>query len=130
MNRPITAASAIKAIAPDAEFAIIDGVIDWHKPDIPQPTEAEITAKIAELEEGRERAAMVASPAQIEVTLYDLGLIEAFDAISAADPRAAIKRRTVLEYRRTNPSIEALTEEGFTPEQIDDIFRYAMDLVI
>ena len=122
-------ASAIQAIAIGAEFAIRDGVIEWHTPDIPQPTEAEITAKIAELEEGRERAAMVASPAQIRVTLLQLGLLADVQAIADADQAASIVWEYALEIRRNNALIDALGVD-FTEEQIDDIFRYAMDLTI
>ena len=50
MIRAITTANAIQALASGAEFAIREGVVEWHSPDIPQPTEAEITAKLAELQ--------------------------------------------------------------------------------
>jgi hypothetical protein len=76
------------------------------------------------------RAAMVASPAQIKVTLYDLGLLATVQAIVDADPRAGIIWAEALEIRRTNPLVEGLGAGGFTPSQIDDIFAYAQSLVI
>ena len=89
---------------------------------IRQPDPAE------QLAQWRETA--IATPAQIEVTLYDLNLIDIVDTITNSNPRAAIIRRTALEFKRLNPLIVALGEGGFTPEQIDDIFRYAMELHI
>ena len=77
-----------------------------------------------------ERAAMVASPAQIRLTLYQLGLLPTVQAIADADPQAAIVWEYAAEIRRTNALIDALAGDGFTPAQIDDIFRYAMALVI
>lgn len=41
---------AIKKLCPDAAFSVYGEVVEWASPDIQQPTEAEITAKIAELE--------------------------------------------------------------------------------
>ena len=77
-----------------------------------------------------QRAAMVASPAQIKVTLYDLGLTATVQAIVNADPRAGIIWDEALEIRRTNPLVNGLGAGGFTPTQIDDIFIYAQSLVI
>lgn len=77
-----------------------------------------------------QRAAMVASPAQIKVTLYDLGLSATVQAIVDADPRAGIIWAEALEIRRTNPLVNGLGAGGFTPTQIDDIFIYAQSLVI
>jgi len=50
MSRPITKADAIQAIVPEAQFAITGDLVNWHTPNIPQPTEAEITEKMAELQ--------------------------------------------------------------------------------
>jgi hypothetical protein len=76
------------------------------------------------------RAAMVASPAQIRVTLWQLDLIGTVQAIADADPKAAIVWEYATEIRRTNALIDALGSDGFTPEQIDDIFVYAMQVKI
>jgi len=76
------------------------------------------------------RAAMVASPAQIRVTLWQLDLIGTVQAIANADPKAAIVWEYATEIRRTNDLIDALGSDGFTPEQIDDIFLYAMQVKI
>lgn len=40
---------ALLALAPNAKWTIVDGVIDWQSPEIQQPTQAEIDTKIAEL---------------------------------------------------------------------------------
>jgi hypothetical protein len=74
------------------------------------------------------REAMVASPAQIRVALWQLDLIGAVQAIADADPKAAIIWEYATEIRRTNALIDALSGDGFTPEQIDDIFVYAMQV--
>ncbi len=42
---------ALKAINPNAQFAVYgDGTIDWLSPDIKQPSEEEIQAKLSELQ--------------------------------------------------------------------------------
>ena len=41
---------AILALCPTAQFVNRGGEVEWLSPDITEPTEAEITAKIAELE--------------------------------------------------------------------------------
>ena len=41
---------AIRAIHPDAQFTTVDEVItEWNSPDIAQPTQAELDAKLIEL---------------------------------------------------------------------------------
>ena len=42
-------ANAILSLVPNAEFAIVDNVLIWHKPSIAPVTEAEINAEIARL---------------------------------------------------------------------------------
>ena len=46
----VSKCSAIKSLRPSAEFAVRGGVVEWHSPNITQPTEAEIQAEIARLE--------------------------------------------------------------------------------
>ncbi len=42
---------ALKALNPNAQFAVYgDGTIDWLSPDIKQPSEEEIQAKLSELQ--------------------------------------------------------------------------------
>jgi hypothetical protein len=41
---------ALMSMRPDAEFVIDENGLTWMSNDIPQPTEAEIEAKIAELQ--------------------------------------------------------------------------------
>jgi hypothetical protein len=103
-----------------------NGIISFElappPPPEPTPTPAEQLAA--------ERESMVASPAQIRLTLFQLGLLETVQAIADSDPMAAIVWEYAAEIRRNNALIDALGGDGFTPEQIDDIFRYAMQLVI
>lgn len=74
-----------------------------------------------------ERAAMVATPAQMRLTLHRMGLLATVQAIADADPEASIVWEYALTIQRTSPLIDALGgPEGFTPEQIDDLFRAAM----
>ena len=43
--------NALKALNPKAQFAVYgDGTIDWLSPDIEQPSEEQIQAKLAELQ--------------------------------------------------------------------------------
>ena len=45
------AIDALLILCPNAEFVLTDGkIVEWHSPEIPQPTEKEINAKITELE--------------------------------------------------------------------------------
>jgi len=49
MNRRVDITAALHRLAPGAQFAIVGGAVVWHSPDIPQPTDAEIAVKLAEL---------------------------------------------------------------------------------
>ena len=73
---------------------------------------------------------MVVSPAQIRLTLLQLGLLGTVQAIADSDPQAAVVWEYASEIRRTNALIDALAGDGFTSAQIDDIFTYAIALVI
>jgi len=88
----------------------------------------------AEDRAAQERAAtlqgMVVSPAQIRLTLLQLGLLDTVQAIADSDPQAAVVWEYASEIRRTNALIDALAGDGFTSAQIDDIFTYAIALVI
>ena len=45
------AIDALLILCPNAEFVLSDGkIVEWHSPEIPQPTEQEIEVKLAELE--------------------------------------------------------------------------------
>jgi hypothetical protein len=77
-----------------------------------------------------ERTIMVASPSQIRLTLFQLDLLNTVQSIADSDPKASIVWEYAAEIRRTNALIDALSGDGFTPEQIDDIFRYAMELEV
>ena len=83
----------------------------------PAPTPQEILAA--------ERAAMICTPAQMELALHRMGLLDQVRTIAEGDPEAAIVWRRATSMVRTSPLIEALGSD-FTPEQIDDIFRAAM----
>ena len=43
-------ANAILELRPKAQFSLVGGVLTWYDTEQSEPTEAEITAKIAELE--------------------------------------------------------------------------------
>jgi len=43
-------ANALRSLCPTAEFALVNGILEWHSPDITQPTEAEIQAEITRLQ--------------------------------------------------------------------------------
>lgn len=76
-----------------------------------------------------ERAAMVASPAQVRLTLHQMGLLDTVQAMADADPQASIVWEYATQITRTSPFIEALKGD-FTGEQIDEIFRYAMAAMV
>lgn len=74
-----------------------------------------------------ERAAMVCSPAQMRLTLLAAGHLATAQAIADANPEASILWEYATQFKRTSPLIDALGgPNGFTPEQIDDLFRAAM----
>jgi hypothetical protein len=76
-----------------------------------------------------ERAAMRCSPAQMRLALHRAGLMAQVQGIADSDPEAAIVWEYATQIVRNSPLIEALGgPQGFTPEQIDDLFRAAMGL--
>lgn len=78
-----------------------------------------------------ERAAMRSSPAQMRLALHRMGLLDQVQAIADADPEASIVWEYAAQIERQSPLIEALGgENGFTDDQIDDIFRAAMAVVV
>jgi hypothetical protein len=76
------------------------------------------------------RAGAVASQAQIRLTLLQLGLLATVQAIADADPAASIVWEYADDIKRSSQFIDALGSVSFSPTQIDDIFTYAMALVI
>lgn len=75
----------------------------------------------------QERATMRCSPAQMRIALIRIGLLEQVQAIADSDPEASIVWEYATSIERSSPLIDALGgPNGFTPEQIDDIFRAAM----
>ena len=46
----ITKASALLSLRPGAEWVIRDDSLEWHSPEITQPTESEIQAEITRLQ--------------------------------------------------------------------------------
>lgn len=75
----ITTVDAIRSLAPGASYAIIDDEIVWNSPDITQPTQAEIDAEIARLQEAQEAEATqkAADKESANQKLRDLGLTDA-----------------------------------------------------
>jgi hypothetical protein len=76
------------------------------------------------------RSEAVASQSQIRLTLLQLGLLATVQAIADADPAAAIVWEFADDIKRSSQFIDALGSESFSPTQIDDIFIYAMALVV
>jgi hypothetical protein len=75
----------------------------------------------------QERARMVCSPAQMRIALHRAGLLATVQAIADADPEASIVWEYATQVVRQSPLIDALGKpNGFTAEQIDDLFRDAM----
>ena len=96
----------------------IVGYIDEPAP--PEPTPEELLA--------RERARMSCRAAAMRLVLHRSGLLQQVQAIADSDPEASIVWEYEPIYRRNDQFVEALGVEAFTPEQIDDMFREAMNL--
>ena len=77
-----------------------------------------------------ERAAMVCSRFQAKAALHQAGLMDAVNAAMVdADPVAQIAWAEAVEFRRNSPTINALAVSlGLTDEQLDDLFRTAMQI--
>jgi hypothetical protein len=90
-------------------------------PPPPEPTPEETLAA--------ERTAMRASPAQMRLTLHRMSLLAQVQAIADADPEASIVWEYATVIERNSPLVTALGgDNGFTPEQIDNIFRAATEV--
>lgn len=78
-----------------------------------------------------QRAAMVCSPAQMRLALLSLGLLDQVQGIADSDPAASIVWEYATRIERTSHLVDALGgPNGFTPEQIDGIFRAAMEVQV
>lgn len=76
-----------------------------------------------------DRSKMVCTPAQMRLALHRMDLLTQVQAIADADPEASIAWEYATKISRQNPLIDALGgPEGFTPEEIDDIFLAAMQV--
>lgn len=79
----------------------------------------------------QERSGMRCSPAQMRIALIRLGLLEQVQTIADSDPEASVVWEYATYIERTSPLIDALGgPNGFTPEEIDDIFRAAMEISV
>ena len=116
----------VRADMPVFEAVADMGLGPWVDPDAPAPQPIDWDA----IALAKEREGMVASPAQIRLTLYQLSLLDTVQYIADTDPMAAIVWEYAAEIWRTNALIDTLGSDGFEPKQIDDIFRYAMQLQI
>ena len=107
---------ALAFVESGPEFDALKGTAaDWH--EIPDP--------LPSIEE--QRAAMICTPAQMRLALHRMDLLAQVQAIADGDPEASIVWEYATQIVRTSPLIEALSGD-FTPEQIDDIFRAAMQV--
>ena len=75
-----------------------------------------------------ERAAMRCRAAAMRLVLLDAGKLDDVQAVADSDPRASIVWEYEPFYSRNDPFVNALGVELFTPEEIDDLFRAAMQL--
>lgn len=116
---PMTCAATDEATA--ALFAAAEGeAAAYVAPPEPEPPTPEQAL-------AAERAAMVCSPAQMRLTLLAGGQLATVQAIADGDAAASILWEYATQFKRTSPLIDALGgPNGFTPEQIDDLFRAAM----
>lgn len=107
-----------------AEFdvrALFEAMKPHAAPYVPPPEPSD-EEKLA-----AERAEMRCSPSQMRLTLHRMGFLAQIQAIADADPEASIVWEYATIIERNSPLIEALSGDSeFTPEQIDDIFRAAM----
>jgi hypothetical protein len=70
---------------------------------------------------------MACTPAQMRLALHRAELLATVQSIAESDPEASIVWEYATQIVRTSPLIDALGgPNGFTPEQIDDLFRAAM----
>jgi hypothetical protein len=77
----------------------------------------------------QERSQMRCRAAAMRLVLHRQGLLTTVQAIADSDPEASIVFEYEPEFSRNDPFITSLGgPSGFTPEQIDDLFRAAMAL--
>ena len=125
INHPIYGWIPTTSSANDAETAALFAILDLDDATLPAPAPPSSNELIAAW-----RANTKASQAQIRLTLHQLGLLATVQAIADADPAASIVWEYADEIRRASPFIDALKGDQFTDAQIDDIFRYAMGIVL
>jgi len=96
------------------EFDALKGTApNWHEAEASKPAP--------------DRGAMICTPAQMRLALHRMGLLAQVQAIADADTEASIVWEYATQIVRNSPLIEALGGD-FTPEEIDDIFRAAMQV--
>jgi hypothetical protein len=85
------------------------------------PTEAEV-----------ERGGMVCSRMQARIALHQAGLLTAAEAaVAESDAVVQIAWADAAEFRRLSPTIAALSDAlELSPEQVDDLFRAAMQITV
>ena len=85
-----------------------------------------------------ERENMTVTPVQMRIALAAAGLLDAVNAVAAADPTAAVVWEYATEIVRTSALIDALaanvtdpeTSLPITAERIDDLFRAAKSVEV
>lgn len=87
---------------------------------------AEIVSEAERLE--RERSKMRCSPSSLRLALHRAGRLSDAEAIAKAEPEAAIVWEYMVTAERQSPLIEALKGDAFTDEEIDSLFRIAMEI--
>ena len=117
--------TALQGVLEGKRVSVEGGVFSVDFPPEPEPEpEPELTPEEIL---SAERAAMVCTPAQMRLALYRMDLLAMVQGIADSDPEASIVWEYASQIIRNSPLIEALGgPQGFTSEQIDDIFRAAM----
>lgn len=106
--------NALLKLTPNANFYIEDGVVTWNSPDISQPTEEEIQAKIQELQAAEPlRLLRIERNRLLQETDWEItrGLEEGSDISSLKAYRTAL-RNLPQEIESENIPAPVLSESG------------------
>ena len=101
--------------------------------DRPKPSWADVEAAMTPDPTetlAREREGMVCSRFQAKAALLQAGLLDQVQvAVDDAEPFVRIAWAEASEFRRNSPTIAALAKSvDMTDEQVDDLFRAAMEI--
>lgn len=109
MKRDTTIAAALQELAPNAQWVVRENdynQIEWHSEDIPQPTLAEVEAKMEELE--------ASAPMDAVRDIRNWYLRES-DWTQGADIRAIRGQEWCNAWDSYRQQLRDITESGITP---------------